>query len=69
MKLVRDRFVAAFPKLAIIKIDYIMNTHLYKTFDNTRREFKRLGKNTNEVILFHGTYHPKNIRPFSSIMG
>lgn len=63
MKLVRDKFVTAFPKLTITKIDYIMNTHLYNKFDNTRRQFKRLGRNANEIILFHGT-NPTNIHAF-----
>jgi hypothetical protein len=37
-----------------------MNTYQYNRFDKTKAQFKRLGRNTNEVLLFHGT-DPKNV--------
>src|SRR5271170_3962116 len=55
MKKIKEDFLEHFPALAITKIEYIMNETLYTTFDETRKEFRRLSRNAEEIVLFHGT--------------
>jgi hypothetical protein len=53
LKAIKDSFSKAFP---VLRIEYIMNDRLYKQFKDTRATFRRLGRNSQEVLLFHGTF-------------
>jgi hypothetical protein len=60
LKSVKETFIKHFP---VKKMEYVMNDRLYKQFDETRQEFKRLGRASNEVLLFHGT-NPRNVKSY-----
>jgi hypothetical protein len=47
------------------RFDYVMNNYLYKRFDNTKSEFKRLKRGTKEILVFHGT-NRNNINKYDS---
>jgi hypothetical protein len=55
MRIVKDNFSKNLPTLTISKIEYIMNDALYQQFNNTKAEFRQFGRNTKELLLFHGT--------------
>ena len=57
LKSIKDLSSKAF---SVIRIEYVMNDRLYRQFDETRTAFRRLGRNSQEVLLFHGT-NPSNI--------
>ena len=57
LKSIKDLFSKAF---SVIRIEYVMNDQLYRQFDETRTAFRRLGRNSQEVLLFHGT-NPSSI--------
>jgi hypothetical protein len=61
MKTVKEMFSGSFPSRPIIKIEYIMNNELYRQFDSTRNLFRKLGRDTHELLLFHGT-QPHNVK-------
>lgn len=47
---------------AILQVDVILNPKLEKIYEETKTTFQRLGRGTQEVVLFHGT-HPNNVEP------
>jgi hypothetical protein len=55
LKWVAFNFKRELPGNKITKIEFILNDRLYKRFQKTRDEFKRLGKSTKELLLYHGT--------------
>lgn len=63
MKTVKINFLENLPNYTISKIEYIMNDVLYIRFNNTRAEFRKTGRSTKEVVLFHGT-NPQNINRY-----
>ena len=63
MKNVMEQFVKLHP---VQKIEYIFNDYLYKQFDETRAKFRKMGRGTNELLVFHGTDR-KNINSYASI--
>jgi hypothetical protein len=60
MRIVKDNFSKNLPSYTISKIEYIMNDALYQQFNNTKAEFRKFGRNTKEIIVFHGT-NPQNV--------
>jgi hypothetical protein len=62
MKTITEQFAKLHP---VLKIEYILNNNLYKQYEDTRSMFKKLGRGTKEVLVFHGT-EVKNINPFPS---
>ena len=55
LKWVAFNFKRELPWHKITKIEFIRNDRLYERFRKTKEEFKRLGKTTKEMLLFHGT--------------
>jgi hypothetical protein len=55
LKWVAFNFKRELPSYKITKIEFIKNDRLYERFQKTRDEFKRLGKSTKEMLLYHGT--------------
>jgi hypothetical protein len=55
LKYVAFNFKRELPGHKIIKIEFIRNDRLYERFRKTKEEFKRLGKSTREMLLYHGT--------------
>jgi hypothetical protein len=55
LKWVAFNFKRELPGHRITKIEFIRNDRLYERFRKTKEEFKRLGKNTKEMLLYHGT--------------
>jgi hypothetical protein len=60
MKVVKACFLKNLTTFTISKIEYVMNDALYKLFNDTKAEFRKFGKSTREMLLFHGT-HPQNV--------
>jgi hypothetical protein len=60
MRIVKDNFSKNLPSYTISKIEYIMNDTLYRQFNNTKAEFRKYGRNTKEILVFHGT-NPQNV--------
>ena len=52
MKAITDKFAEHLP---VQKIEYIINDQLYKLYNDTRQKFRRMGRGTQEVLVFHGT--------------
>jgi len=63
MKIIKRCFSKNLPNYTISKIEYIMNDALYNQFNATKAEFRKSGRNTKEMLLFHGT-NPQNIDRF-----
>lgn len=59
-KQVKQWFFESFPNTKISHIEYILNDKLYKQFEKTRNQLRRLDRNYNELLLFHGT-HASNV--------
>jgi len=55
LKWVAFNFKRELPGHRITKIEFIRNDRLYERFRKTKEEFKRLGKTTKEMLLYHGT--------------
>jgi hypothetical protein len=55
LKWVAFNFKRELPEHRITKIEFIRNDRLYERFRKTKEEFKRLGKTTKEILLYHGT--------------
>jgi hypothetical protein len=55
LKAVCQAFNRGLPLNQIKKIEYVMNKVLYDAFNQTKAEFRRFGKRTQEFLLFHGT--------------
>ena len=68
LKRVKELFKQSLPTFNIHRIDLIVNPKLQSVYEQTRREFERLGRNTEEVVLFHGT-KPMNVEPYSPLTG
>jgi len=64
LKRVKELFKQSLPTFNIHRIDLIVNPKLQLTYEQTRREFEKLGRSTEEVVLFHGT-NPRNVEPYS----
>jgi len=64
LKRVKELFKQSLPMFDIHRIDLIVNPKLQLIYEQTRREFERLGRSTEEVVLFHGT-NPRNVEPYS----
>lgn len=64
MKIIKRSFLKNLPNLTIKKIEYIMNDNLYNQFNATKAEFRKYGRNTKEMLLFHGT-NQQNMDRFS----
>jgi hypothetical protein len=62
MKAVTEQFAKVQP---VTKIEYILNNNLYKQYEDTRGKFRKQGRGTKEVLVFHGT-DVKNINPYFS---
>ena len=60
LKWVSWNFKRELPNTRIQKIEYVLNETLYDTFNKAKEEFRRHGKNTQEMLLFHGT-KPENV--------
>lgn len=60
LKWVAFNFKRELPGHRITKIEFIRNDRLYERFRKTKEEFKRLGKTTKEMLLYHGT-RPENV--------
>jgi hypothetical protein len=60
MKTVTAQFAKIHP---VIKIEYILNNNLYKQYEDTRSKFKKQGRGSKEILVFHGT-DVKNINPY-----
>ena len=65
MNIIKNNFMQNLPNHTIVRIEYIINDALYNQFNNTKAEFRKFGRNTQEVLLFHGT-HPQNVDRFSN---
>jgi hypothetical protein len=61
---VRHNFLKHLSNYRIQKIQFIYNDNLYKRFERTKIEFRRHGKPTKEMLLFHGT-KPENVNRYS----
>ena len=66
LKRVKELFKQSLPTFNIHRIDLIVNPKLQLIYEQTRREFEKLGRSTEEAVLFHGT-HPKNVEPYFPI--
>jgi len=69
LKWVSWNFKRELPNMRIQKIEYVLNETLYDVFSKAKDEFRRHGKNTKEMLLFHGTkpenvnrYNPKGVK-------
>jgi hypothetical protein len=60
LKWVSWDFKGELPNMRLTKIEYVLNETLYDTFNQTKAEFQRQGKDTKEILLFHGT-KPENV--------
>jgi hypothetical protein len=55
LKIVVDMFHKTSNGKRVRRIDYIWNVERYEDFDNSRKQFRKLGKPWYETLLFHGT--------------
>lgn len=55
LKWVKFNFTRELQHIRVRKIEFIWNDRLYERFQKTREEFKRQGKTTKEMLLYHGT--------------
>jgi len=68
LKWVAFNFKRELPGHKITKIEFIRNDRLYERFRKTKEEFKRLGKTTKEMLLYHGT-RSENVKRLFSMVG
>jgi hypothetical protein len=62
LQTVKKMFSEGLPDYAIWKVDVILNPKLEKMYEETKATFQKMGRGTQEVVLFHGT-HPHNVEP------
>src|SRR5438876_8549486 len=63
LKTVTEQFSKFHP---VKELHYVMNDYLYNQFNGTKAKFRKLGRSTREVLVFHGT-DQKNINTYASI--
>lgn len=64
LKNVRVTFSTGLPAFRVAKVEWIINEKLRVEFENCKEQLKRHGRNTNEILLWHGT-QAANINSYS----
>ena len=55
MKSVKETFSKTLSAKRVTRVEWIVNDKLRKQYNEAREAFRKAGRSTDEVILFHGT--------------
>jgi hypothetical protein len=56
-------FSEGMAEYAIWRVDVILNPKLENMYEETKKTFQRMGRSTQQVVLFHGT-NPNNVEAY-----